>query len=63
MIQSGGGRVHIGHCLQLNRRIEPWLLTTVQVPQTTTTIREVNNFMPMVMVAVIVSAVSHFSDD
>lgn len=63
MIQSGGGRVHIGHYLQLNRRIKPCLLTTAQISQTPTTIREVNNFMPMVMVAVIVSAVSHFSDD
>jgi hypothetical protein len=55
--------VHIGHYLQLNRRIKPCLLTTAQISQTPTTIREVNNFMPMVMVAVIVSAVSHFSDD
>ncbi|BAG00973.1 unknown protein [Microcystis aeruginosa NIES-843] len=49
----GGGRVQTGHYLQLDRRIKSWLLTTVQILQTTTTIWEVNNFMPMVMVAMI----------
>ena len=49
--------MHIGHYLQLNRRVKPCLLTTAQISQTPKTIREVNNFMPMVMVAMIPSGV------